>query len=248
LILCAAPAGALETFKRDFEIEPGGRVVIEVNMGTITVIGTDEALVSVEGTRDDDSGEFSVERDGKVLYIEDHRYGRGAGSADTNLVIRMPRDNALQAAVVAGAIKVRDVAGPVEVEAVTGDVDVQCSCGRIEAESVSGSVTVRNAAPLSRGEFASVSGDVDVETPMADGGNLDLESVSGRVRIAIEGEINARVSVETGPGGNIKNGFSAERAERERYSGSESLELQLGNGAGDIDVSIVSGLVTLEKK
>jgi DUF4097 and DUF4098 domain-containing protein YvlB len=248
MLLCAAPACALETFKRELDFDPGGRVVVEIVAGSITVTGSDEAKVVIEGTRDENSGEFSIERDGKVLYIEDHRFGEGAGSDDSTLVIRMPHDSTLEAAVVAGQIDVRDFNGVVEAEAVSGDVNIQCGCERIDAASVSGSVTVRSSAPVTRGEFESVSGDVIVEMPLAKGGNLDVESVSGRVRLAIAGEINARVGVETGPGGDIDNGFSEQRADRERYSGSESLELRLGDGSGSIDISVVSGTVTLEKK
>jgi DUF4097 and DUF4098 domain-containing protein YvlB len=248
MLLCAAPACALETFKRELDFDPGGRVVVEIVAGSITVTGSDEAKVLIEGTRDENSGEFSIERDGKVLYIEDHRFGEGAGSDDSTLVIRMPHGSTLEAAVVAGQIDVRDFKGVVEAEAVSGDVNILCSCERIDAASVSGSVTVRSGAPVTRGEFESVSGDVIVEIPLARGGNLDVESVSGRVRLAIAGEINARVGVETGPGGDIDNGFSDQRADRERYSGSESLELRLGDGSGSIDVSVVSGTVTLEKK
>jgi hypothetical protein len=248
MLLCAAPAGAVETFKHQLEFDAGGRVVVEIVMGSITITGSDEPGVVIEGTRDEESGEFAVEHDGKVLYIEDHRFGERAGSSDSNLVIRMPHGSTLEAAVVGGQIDVRDFNGVVEAEAVSGDVNIQCGCERIDAESVSGSVTVRSSTPVSRGEFESVSGDVTVEVPLARGGNLDVESVSGRVRLAIEGEINARVGVETGPGGDIDNGLSEQRADRERYSGSESLELRLGDGSGSIDISVVSGTVTLEKK
>lgn len=248
MLVCAAPVCALETFKREMEFSSGGRVVVEIVAGSITVTGSDDPVVVIEGTRDEQSGEFTVERDGKVLYIEDHRFGDGAGSEDSNLVIRMPHDSTLEAAIVAGNIEVREFNGVVEAESVSGDVNIQCACERIDAASVSGSVTVRSSMPVSRGEFESVSGDVTVEIPLAKGGNLDVESVSGRVRLAVQGELNARVGVETGPGGDIENGFSEQRPERERYSGSESLELRLGDGDGSIDISVVSGTVTLEKK
>src|SRR5690606_7015922 len=103
-----------------------------------------------------------------------------------------------------------------------------------EVESVSGRVRVVNDTPLARGTFGAVSGSVGVETPLAPNADVELESISGDIELVVRGDVNARVRAETGPGGGIRNDLTKDSPARERYVGSETLDLRLGNGGGDV--------------
>ena len=57
-----------------------------------------------------------------------------------------------------------------------------------------------------------------------------------------------RFNLKTGPGGDIENGLSDLRPDRERYTGAESLELRLGQGGADVDASVISGTITIRRQ
>lgn len=245
LAALALPAAAREQIERQIEAAADGHVSIEFTDGDITVHGWDEPRVSISGSIRG-GGELEVERDGDGIRIEES--GPHPGRSAVDLEIRVPRRSELQIELVSGDLRLQDLAGRIEAVAVSGDVEAAVASARMSIEAVSGDVRVRNGAPLTRGEFESVSGDVEVETALSDGAELDLESVSGDLRLGLRGEIDARIQAETGPGGDIENGLNGERPDRERYVGSESLELRLGNGNADIELSVVTGRIRLERK
>lgn len=262
-----APAMAGEAINKRIDADPDGEVVIEVIRGDVRVVGWDEAAVSVQGSRDDSSEEFHFERDGNVIIIEDEvRNGGGFGrSRGTNITVRIPRTSDLSVSVVAANLEISDLAAEVRAEAVSGSIDVEKVSGelrletvsgdvrvdaaseRMEVGSVSGRVRVVNSVPLLRGAVGSVSGSVGLETALGGNADLEVESISGEIELVLRGEINARISAETGPGGEIRNELSDEEPERTRYIGSESLDLRLGNGGADVDASVISGEIILRR-
>ena len=248
LSLCALPVAARDTIDRQLEADPTSEVSISVTNGTIKIVGWDEPKVSVQGTRNGEAGEFSVDRDGRSIDIDDSAYDHDGPAAESNLTIQVPRGSSVDVDIISGRVEVQGINGEIEVGAVSGDVNVVADSPRISLESVSGDVTVSNAGALTRGSFTSVSGDVVVDGALAEGADLELESVSGDITLSVRGELNARIDVETGPGGAIRNGLSADKPEREHYSGSETLSLRLGPGSADVRASVVTGSVTLEKK
>lgn len=251
LLLVAAwalPAAARDTIDRQMEADPAGEISISVTNGTVKVIGWDEAKVKIQGSRTGEAGEFSVNKSENSIYIEDSAYDHDGPAAESDLTVHVPRNSTVDVEIISGNVTVSGIKGEIEAAAVSGDVNVEADSGRISLESVSGDVTVHNLGALTRGSFNSVSGDVVLDGALADGAEVDLESVSGSITLSIHGEVNARIDVETGPGGDIKNGLSAEESSRERYSGAESLSLRLGNGSANVNASVVTGTVTLESK
>ena len=77
---------------------------------------------------------------------------------------------------------------------------------------------------------------------------MELESVSGDLTLVFRGEVSARISAETGPGGDIENGLSMDKPEKERYVGSETLDIKVGNGGADIDASLISGTIRFARE
>ena len=269
LALLAAPVAAGERVDQRIDAAADGEVNIEVVRGKVRVLGWDENAVSVEGTLDDESEEFTFEREGRVITIEDDvRSSRGFGGRGrgTDITVRIPRKNSLDVSVVAvdlevsdlagrisadvvsGSLKVEKVTGELRLENVSGNIVVSAASDRIEAETVSGEVRVTNGKPLSRGLMSAVSGSVTVETALADRADLELESISGEIELLLTGDINARIDAETGPGGDIRNELTDEEPRRERYVGSESLELRLGNGSAEVSASVISGEIILRKR
>jgi len=81
-----------------------------------------------------------------------------------------------------GNASAKDVDGSLTVETVSGDIDARAVAGSIDAESVSGSIWVENREGMVRA--STTSGDIDVRTRST--GDVDLESSSGSVDLAVD--------------------------------------------------------------
>ncbi|MBI2994256.1 MAG: DUF4097 family beta strand repeat protein [Gammaproteobacteria bacterium] len=266
-LAAAWPAAAGETVNQQVEAAADGEVVIEIVRGMVSVEGWDQNSVSVVGTRDDESDEFSVEREGNVITIEDDvhsmRFSRGKG---TDIAVKVPRRNSVKLSVISADIELRDLSGDVRAESVSGNIGATNAGGdarmesvsgnikvftaarRVDAESVSGDIEIDNSAALSRADLSTVSGNLTLRSALDPEADVELESVSGDVTLNFRGEVNARISAETGPGGEIENGLSAAKPDEERYTGAESLEMKVGNGGADVDASVISGTIRFTKE
>lgn len=149
---------------------------------------------------------------------------------------------------VSGSIALAGATGEVRLESVSGDIEADVNTTRLDVEAVSGDAVVRNAGILQRLEATTVSGDLEVRTALAADGEASLESVSGDITLVLRGEVDARFYAETGPGGDIENGLSDQRPQRERYVGAESLDMRVGQGSADVDASVVTGTISLLKE
>jgi DUF4097 and DUF4098 domain-containing protein YvlB len=282
----SAASAAGEAVDRRVDADPKARVRIDIVRGSVTVEGWDQNAVHVQGTRDDDSREFIVERDGRDILIEDELKGHSSGRDrdGTQITVRVPRGGTVEMdtvsanqevrgvdggvrleavsgdinagklggeadlSTVSGNITLADAGGEIRLESVSGDVEARVNAGRLDVESVSGHVDVDNAAALERLEGSTISGNLEVRTKLAPNAEVSLESVSGDLELVLLGDIDARFNLETGPGGNIENGLTDQSPKRERYVGSESLAMRVGQGGADVDVSVVSGTITISKE
>ena len=75
-----------------------------------------------------------------------------------------------------------------------------------------------------------VSGDVELEAALADGGRLAAETLSGQLRISLPKDTSARLRASSFSG-SIKS--DAGTVEKEEYGPGSSLKATLGDGKGD---------------
>jgi DUF4097 and DUF4098 domain-containing protein YvlB len=154
---------------------------------------------------------------------------------------------------VGGELSIKTVSGDLKLEAggsravhlksVSGDIRVKADAREIELGTVSGDVE------LELGEFDSlgintVSGDLAVSGRLARGGRVECKTVSGSCGLRLGKSIDARISVRTGPGGEIVNHVNA-TAPEEEFPAQQRLDTTLGDGSGSITASTVSGEITL---
>jgi DUF4097 and DUF4098 domain-containing protein YvlB len=125
---------------------------------------------------------------------------------------------------------------------VSGDVDLIHISGDVEARTTSGGIDIEmQGADEVRAQ--SVSGYVGVRGPLASDGHLDLQSVSGRIKIAVQAAEGYRYDVSSFSG-TIHNCFGYE-VQRSEIRSSERLEGVRGEGKGSISVKGHSGIVEL---
>lgn len=225
--LAAGSVVRLHNLDGDISVAPSGSGKVEI-IGRRTRDGDTPAHVEVHETSrgliacvmwDDVDG--SCDEDGYHIHGDGDRSWRRHGSM--NLEVRLPSN----VVVSAGSI--------------SGDVSVEGAQGDVRATSVSGSVTLRHLRAASL-RATSVSGDVDAQIDEFTGsGDISAKSVSGDVTLEMPKALDADVSVST-VSGHVDSDYPMTlngRMSRRR------IEARIGKGGRDLEISTVSGDVTL---
>ncbi|WP_372871324.1 DUF4097 domain-containing protein [Shewanella sp.] len=163
---------------------------------------------------------------------------------------------------VSGEIDASELSGKVNMETVSGTIqDKNSSSDEANYKSVSGNIKLTTQAQTVLIE--QVSG--DTEAQLANAGTVKYNAVSGDAKLSLKGNVklsgesvsgditlklldaaNARVDINGGPGGRIDNNLSGDAPSKPKYGPGSSLDMQLGDGTGIIELSTLSGKVTLD--
>lgn len=163
-----------------------------------------------------------------------------------------------------GEITSVESSGRIKLNTVNGEIDDQGSSGRLEAEAVNGEISLQSRATevtvsvvngevkmqlngTERLEFSSVNGEISAELQNSVSPIISASSVSGDLTLKMAPTTSARFNLETNGGGDIENKLTGQKAEKAKYGPRRSLEFSLGEGAGRVEISTVSGEITLEK-
>ncbi|HEY0868336.1 MAG TPA: DUF4097 family beta strand repeat-containing protein, partial [Fimbriimonas sp.] len=158
-----------------------------------------------------------------------------------------------------GDVKLRGLQGATEVSCESGDVVIQDSTApSIGIENKSGDITIRRVqgninARTAAGDVVvescsgkvvsveSVSGNVhvDVEEPVS--GSLNIRTVNGHANVSVPDGSDCRVSLST-----LRGGVTCTLALEDEASTDQRITGRLGAGVGTLDVSAVTGSITLE--
>ncbi|MCB1683567.1 MAG: DUF4097 family beta strand repeat-containing protein [Pseudomonadales bacterium] len=147
---------------------------------------------------------------------------------------------------VSGSISVEGAGGEIRLETVSGRITAKTSAQRISARSTSGRVEVHNDTELVRGRITSVSGSLRLATFAAPDGEIELETVSGSGTIALGGDLDLRLEIFGGPGGDIRNRLDDTPVVNRGPGTGERLDARFGNSSGYVRASTVSGTLTIE--
>jgi len=196
------------------------------------------------------------------IEVSDILGGLEVGSVSGDVRLSNIRER-VDATAVSGDIDLHDGSGRISLKSVSGDITAYDSKGDMRLHSVSGDILTRNVSDefdlqsvsgdieayttsYRRMRGNTVSGDVDVAGEMQPGGSVEFESVSGSVRVKLQGEVNARFDVETGSG-SIRNRVSDDRPVASKYARDETLRFIKGKGEGEVIISTRSGDIVLSK-
>jgi len=146
---------------------------------------------------------------------------------------------------VSGNIKLNGLKGQLEISTVSGDVDAKVSSKQLSISGVSSDIEVKTGE-FEMAKLATVSGDSKLYGQLQSDGEIRLSSVSGNGYFYVDGELNAKVVLDTGPGGDVVNQLSDDKP-TSSFIGSEKLKFTAGNGNGVIRMSTVSGNIGLKK-
>ncbi len=145
---------------------------------------------------------------------------------------------------VSGNINLKDISGSIEVSTVSGNVDANVSANKLTISGVSSNITVKTDS-IEFVKLSTVSGDTKLYGRLAKDGEIKLSNVSGDSYYFVKGDLNARIDLDTGPGGDVVNQYSDDKP-TSSFIGSETLKFTAGNGDGLIRMSTVSGDIGLK--
>ena len=136
--------------------------------------------------------------------------------------------------------------GEVSASSVSGDIGLFRLAGDVEAESVSGDVAVEGGS-FDRVSLETVTGEVDFEGELRDGGKLTIDSVNGDVDAEFSGNVSARFDIDTF-NGKIRNCFGPKAEKASKYGPGWELQFTEGSGDGRVVISTLNGDVTVCNK
>jgi len=215
-IVLGAPgrAGADEALHETVPMQPGGRLVVDLERGDVTIASHDVAEVQIDALATGLSSwfyDFELATSPKEVRLRgDLSFWRPRLLPDPEVRVQIwvPREFSVRLDTDRGAVVVSGVSGAIEAESSRGSIDVDHLAGRASLHTRRGEIRISTVegdlrAKTSRGAIAvdEVTGSVDVETSR---GRVDVSAVEGRLRVrtsrgAIEvhdarGEVDAETS------------------------------------------------------
>jgi DUF4097 and DUF4098 domain-containing protein YvlB len=167
---------------------------------------------------------------------------------------------------VSGNVRTATAAQDVEIKSVSGDVEVTGSGARglVTLTTVSGDATLANLAgevnantvsgnlaitmtDVARSRVRSTSGDLGFRGRLAPDARLDLESISGDIRLDIEGPVGADFDLSTF-NGDIRNCFGPKPVRTDEYAPGSELRFQEGSGSGQVRIKTLNGDISVCNK
>ncbi|MCZ4339236.1 DUF4097 family beta strand repeat-containing protein [Shewanella colwelliana] len=146
---------------------------------------------------------------------------------------------------VSGNINDQQSLGKVSYKLVSGDLSANSQASEASIETVSGSASVQ-FVEVNRFNGQSVSGDLILSfNRLSSKANID--SVSGDISLTLPNDMDARFTVNGGPGGDIDNSLTQDKPQKSKYTASRSLDFQMGNGSADIALGTISGTISLKQ-
>ena len=150
----------------------------------------------------------------------------------------------LELSSVSGDVEFQGSAQRTVAESVSGDIDINGVDGELEVSLVSGDLDLR-AGTLELGRFEAVSGTLELELSLADGGRLTVETMSGDVELTLpagqQGEFQAQTF-----SGDIRSEFGS--PQRSKSGSGTRLEYETGSNGASIRLETFSGDVRLGQK
>ena len=229
-VLMLISTAAAQDFQKSYRVGAGGDVRIGNVSGDVTVTGYDGDSVVVTASKDG--------RDRDKVDIEDRstanrvdvtvRYPERCNcNVDVRFEVKVPRSVSYDA---------------LRFSSVSGDVDVTSVNGKLRASSVSGGVRVRDVTGSV--SASAVSGNVEVDIDQLEGAdNMKFSSVSGNVIVRLPSSLDAEIEMSS-LSGSLKTDFPIEVREK-RYGPGRSAHGRVGNGSRTLNMSTVSGSVSL---
>jgi len=162
---------------------------------------------------------------------------------------------------VSGDIKGESLSQRIGINTVSGDVELEDSTAEIKVTTVSGSIEINVVAlraslntvsgdieaeldDFERLSAESVSGDIELSGQLLSDGGVNIESVSGDIRLQLSGKLDAEIQASTAMSGDIDNRLNGEKP-KDKFPGGARLSTKIGDGTARVRIGTVSGDIRL---
>jgi hypothetical protein len=232
-ILCFLRLAIAQDFQKNYDLRPGGQILIGNFLGNITVTGYSGSSVEVKA--------YTKGANRQAIRINDLSFGNRIelaplyppfynSTATVNFEVRVPDSipfNFDRLSSFSGTVVVSNVVGRLRADSQRGNVEVKDVRGLVSATSVSGDVVVEitRAQDPSTMRFRSISGNVAVSAPSNLYAFIQMSSESGL----------------------LKTDFPIDVQER-RYGPGREARGKLGSGKQRLWINSNSGRVSLLQK
>lgn len=273
LALATSRLAALETTTNQiFQVSPGGRLLMEVDRGSIELTTADNNAVGVTVIREVKrasepqareilaSHQLAFEQQGNTVIVrakspKDRSWNGRGPQLSVRYQVTVPRQFDLDLNTAGGSIKVPDLIGKVDVETAGGSISIGDVNGTVQAETAGGSISVGAATGAVNVETAggsirlgAMGASVNAETS---GGSIRIQSAAGPVQAetsggSIElGDLRGPVHADTS-GGSISARFPrSPRGEVSLATSGGSISVYLAEDAGcELDAKSSGGRVS----
>jgi len=132
------------------------------------------------------------------------------------------------------------------VTTVSGDAAVTKVAGEVNGNTVSGDFTVA-MGEASRSRLRSTSGNLGLTGKLAADARLDIESISGDVRLDLAGPVGAEFDVSSF-NGQIRNCFGPDPVRTSEYAPGRELRFREGSGAARVRIKTLNGDISVCNK
>lgn len=145
---------------------------------------------------------------------------------------------------VSGGVSLSGHAERAELQTVSGDILAPDLGREVKLQTISGHIRV-GGGPWQTLSLSTVSGAVQLNGKLANMGRIDVDSMSGDVRLQLPADTSAKVHASSFSGDLDSNFGTPEKA---THGPGSTLETQLGNGRGSIHIETFSGDLQLSRK
>lgn len=156
-------------------------------------------------------------------------------------------DGKIRLATVNGNVRDKDSKGRVTYNTVNGRIDSKTAAQRVFVENVNGSIEL-DLQTTEELEISTVNGNIDASMNLTDDAQVSVTTVSGSARLALSGNVGGSYRLSSHAGGRIKNRLSDDPVKKQKYGPGSSLKFRLGGGDAQVEMTSVSGNLTIERK
>lgn len=132
------------------------------------------------------------------------------------------------------------------IESVNGNINVTTNSEEVRTETVNGRIKLM-LDKIRELDVNTVNGRVDATMQLLSGGDIRADSVGGSIDLFFRDPLSARFDIEAHAGGKITNNLSGETMKKAKYGPRRWLEFAYGEGAAKVEISTVSGKVSVNR-
>ena len=249
-VLCIATLGCRaeeKRFDRTFAVTPGGKLVVDTDLGSVKVEGGAGTEVVIEARlkgSEREINEFTISADQREGAVE--VLGRWSAEArdwrhrklDVSFVIRVPREFNVEVGTAGGSVALKSLTGTISGETSGGSVKAEDIKGPLTCETSGGSIKVEHI--VGKATLETSGGRITADQVV---GDLDAETSGGSIKIT---DVDGKVHAETSGGGISIDVVGDNRGVYASTSGG-SIDITLPrDGRATLDASTSGGSVTCD--